>query len=98
MSARAVERSGAALAEAQKMVDHELLSWLTQQGGLQREVALRLKYRKLYKRVLAVPPDALTDEAKRTLVSFKDPGVRRRAEDRIAARGGLTPGRGTVDG
>jgi len=97
MVARAVERSGAAIAEVQKMVDHELLSWLTQQGGLQREVALRLKYRKLYKRVLAVPPDELTDEAKRTLVSFKDPGVRRRAEDRIAARGGLKPGLVIID-
>src|SRR5437879_7932479 len=53
MLARAVERSEAPIADIQKMVDHELLNWLVRQGPFQEETALRLKYRKLYKRILA---------------------------------------------
>src|SRR2546428_682572 len=64
MLARAVERSEAPIGELQKMVDHELLGWLAHQGPLQREIALRLKYRKLYKRVVSYDRDELTDAAR----------------------------------
>ncbi len=50
MMARAVERSDGAILDVQRMVDSELMTWLTERGGLPREMALRLKYRKLYKR------------------------------------------------
>jgi len=93
MLARAVERSDAPMADIQKMVDHELLNWLVHQGAFQKEIALRLKYRKLYKRVLASDRDELTDATRSALASFKDPGQRRRAEDRIARQAGLSPGR-----
>ncbi len=68
MLARAVERSDAPIADIQKMVDHELLNWLVHQGPLQREIALRLKYRKLYKRVLASDRDDLTDATRAELL------------------------------
>lgn len=97
MLARAVERSSAPMAEVQKMVDHELLNWLLHQGPLQREIALRLKYRKLYKRVLASGRDDLSDATRSVLASFKDPAERRRAEDRIARRAGLAPGQVIID-
>jgi HD superfamily phosphohydrolase len=97
MIARAVERSEAPIAEVQKMVDHELLAWLLQQGEFQREIALRLRYRKLFKRVLAYGREDLTEAAKETLGSFKDVAERRRVEDRIARRAGLTPGQVIVD-
>src|SRR3972149_9973920 len=92
MLARAVERSEAPIGEIQKMVDHELLNWLVHQGPFQKEIALRLKYRKLYKRVLASDRDELTDAARAVLATFKDPEERRRAEDRIARRAGLMAG------
>src|SRR2546422_10182729 len=97
MHARAVERSDAPIADIQKMVDHELLNWLVHQGPLQREIALRLKYRKLYKRVLASDRDDLTDATRAVLASFKDPDERRRVEDRIARRAGVKPGQVIVD-
>ncbi len=97
MLARAVERSDASIAEVQKMVDHELLGWLMRQGPFQREVALRVRYRKLYKRVLALDRDELSESAKATLASLKDARARRRLEDRIARRAGLEPGQVIVD-
>ncbi len=97
MLARAVERSDAPIADIQKMVDHELLNWLMHQGPLQRDIALRLKYRKLYKRVLASDPDDLTDATRAVLASFKDPDERRRVEDSIARRAGVKPGQVIVD-
>jgi len=100
MLARAVERSEAPIADIQKMVDHELLNWLVHQGHqgpFQREIALRLKYRKLYKRVLASDRDELTEATRGVLASFKDPKERRRTEDRIARRAGLMPGQVIID-
>ncbi len=97
MIARAVERSDAPIAEIQKMVDHELLAWLLRQGEFQREIALRLRYRKLYKRVVAYGREDLSEAARETLASFKDVGERRRTEDRLARRAGLTPGQVIVD-
>ncbi len=97
MLARAVERSSAPMAEVQKMVDHELLNWLLHQGTFQREIALRLKYRKLYKRVLASDRDELTAATRSVLATFKDPDERRRVEDRIARRAGLAPGQVIID-
>src|SRR6266704_3248123 len=97
MLARAVERSEAPIGELQKMVDHELLGWLAHQGPLQREIALRLKYRKLYKRVVSYDRDELTDAAREALSSFKDAKERRRVEDRIARRAGLKPGEVIID-
>lgn len=97
MLARAVERSEAPMAEVQKMVDHELLTWLLRRGPFQRDIALRLKYRKLYKRVLASGREDLTDETRAILTAFKDPAERRRVEDRIARRAGLSPGEVIID-
>jgi len=56
-----------------------------------------LKYRKLYKRVLASDRDDLTDGTRAVLASFKDPDERRRVEDRIARRAGVKPGQVIVD-
>ncbi len=97
MISRAVERSEAPISELQKMVDHELLSWLLDQGDFQREIALRLKYRKLYKRVVAYGKDDLTEKVRGLLASFKEAAQRRRMEDRLAQRAGLQPGQVIID-
>src|SRR5207247_949248 len=57
----------------------------------------RLKYRKLYKRVVSYDRDELTDAAREALSSFKDATERRRVEDRIARRAGLKPGEVIID-
>ena len=97
MVSRAVERSDAPMADIQKMVDHELMSWLLEQGGFQRDIALRLKYRRLYKRVLARAGDELSDDAREALSRFNRADERRREEDRIARRAGLQPGQVIID-
>ena len=97
MIARAVERSEAPMGSIQRMVDHELFAWLVTQGPFQREIAGRLKYRKLYKRALSYGRDDLSDEAREVLAAFGDPAERQRAEDRIARRTGLEPGQVIID-
>ena len=97
MASRAVERADVSIADVQRMVDHELLTWLIRQGGFQKEIALRLRYRKLYKRVVAYGRDDLTGDARETLAGFADTGIRRRVEDRIARRAGVRPGQVIVD-
>jgi len=97
MIARAVERSEAPIADIQRMVDHELFAWLVKQGPFQREIAGRLKYRKLYKRALSYGRDELTDEGREIMGAFRDPAERQRAEDRIARRAGLEPGQVIID-
>ncbi len=97
MVSRAVERTEAPIAEIQKMVDAELMSWLVQQGGFQREIALRLKYRRLYKRVLARARDELSGSAREALSAFDRAEVRRKEEDRIAHRAGVQPGQVIID-
>ncbi len=97
MVSRAVERSKAPFGEIQKMVDHELLAWLGAQGAFQREVALRIRYRKLYKRALALGPDELPAGAREVLARCRDSAERRRLEDRIARRAGLRSGQVILD-
>jgi len=98
MVARAVERSDAPIASIQKMVDHELLGWLVDQGGFQREVALRIKYRKLLKRAVAWGADDLDDAQRDALRRLsKHRAERREAEDTLARRAGLGPGHVIVD-
>jgi len=98
MVARAVERSEAPIALVQKMVDHELLSWLVNRGGFAREVALRVKYRKLFKRAVAWGPEDL-DEDRRVVLHrlSSNRTARLEAEDALARRAGLDPGQVVID-
>jgi len=97
MIARAVERSGSDVRDVQKMVDAELLQWLAGEGEFQREIALRIKYRKLYKRIWDRGRDELTEEQRKALLALADPPKRRRAEDAICKRAGIPQGRVIVD-
>ena len=97
MIARAVERSSKPVTEVQKMVDSELISWLVDQGGLQREFALRIKYRKLFKRVWYKGRDDLTKGQRDALLKLADPDKRRKAEDSICRRAGIEEGRAIID-
>jgi len=97
MIARAVERAGSDVREVQKMVDAELLQWLAEQGEFPRDIALRIKFRKLYKRVWDRGREDLTDAQREALLDLADPPKRRRAEDAICKRAGVPPGRVIVD-
>ena len=97
MLSRAVERSEVDIAALQGMVDSELVRWLTDQGGFSREIALRLKFRKLYKRVWVRGRYELDDQQREALAALADPGARAEAEARIAKRAGCRPGGVIVD-
>ena len=97
MLARAVERSTSDVRAVQKMVDAELLQWLAGQGAFPRDVALRIKYRKLYKRVWERGRDELTEDQRKALLDLADPPKRRRAEDAICKRTGVPEGHALID-
>lgn len=98
MVSRAVERSNAPMASIQRMVDHELLEWLKAQGGFQTEVALRIKYRKLYKRAIAWGPEDLSEDQRQALrVLSDDRDARRAAEDALARKAGAESGSVIID-
>ena len=97
MVARAVERSSKSIAQVQKMVDAELINWLVEQGGLQREFALRIKYRRLFKRAWHKGRDDLSKEQCDALLQLADRDKRRKAEDAICRRAGIEEGRVLID-
>jgi len=98
MVSRAVERANAPIASIQKMVDHELLEWLKAQGGFQGEVALRIKYRKLFKRAIAWGPEDLSDSERDAFRPLsEDRTARREAEDALARKAGVEPGQVIID-
>ena len=97
MVSRAVERSKSDVRDVQKMVDAELLQWLSGQGEFPQEIALRIKYRKLYKRVFDRGREDLTEAQREALFELADPPKRRRAEDAICKRAGVPLGRAVVD-
>ncbi|MDX1534794.1 MAG: HD domain-containing protein [Thermoplasmata archaeon] len=96
MLARAVEMA-ASPEEVFLMNDAELMAWLLAQEGHPRETALRVKYRRLYKRVLTRETNGLASEERERLVELAVPEKRRQTEDAIGRRVGLPPGKVIVD-
>jgi len=76
-----------------QMVDGELMEYLKQSGKFQRDIALRLKYRKLFKRAYVKALSELGSEEKERLAEIKAKEV----EDEIAERAGLDAGYVIVD-
>jgi HD superfamily phosphohydrolase len=97
MLARAVERVSDSLEAVRFMNDSELMAWLLGREGLQRETALRLKYRRLYKRVLTREREELAREDAERLVELAAPEKRLRAEDALCRRAGIPRGRVIID-
>ncbi len=97
MIARAVELSKGSIDEVQKMVDAELLNWLVDRGGLQREFALRIKYRKLFKRAWYKSREDLSKAQCDALLALADREKRRNAEEAICRRVRVEPGRALID-
>ena len=97
MLARAVERAGRDLKDIQRMVDTELINWLLEHGGHQRDIALRLKYRKLYKRAYTLSREELDRDRREILSELTDPKRRSRKEEMICRRAGIPSGKAFID-
>ncbi|MFQ5553519.1 MAG: HD domain-containing protein, partial [Thermoplasmata archaeon] len=96
MLARAVEMA-ASPEDVFQMTDAELMAWLLGQEGHPRETALRLKYRRLYKRVLTREAGDLSPDERARLVELSVPEKRKQAEDAVCQRLGLSPGKVIID-
>ena len=74
-----------------KLNDAELLARLLQEDGYQREIAFRIKYRKLFKKALVVRKDEITPEKEEEIREIFDLRRRRRREREIAEAAGIEP-------
>ncbi len=92
-----MESASKDIVDVQKMVDAELINWLVDKGGLQREYALRIKYRRLFKMAWHKGRDDLTKGQRDSLLELADRGKRRKAEDAVCGRAGLGEGRVLID-
>lgn len=87
MLARAVENwKGLDPSSIQRMVDSELMSSLTEQGGFQKDIAMKIKYRKLYKKAYVGKKKDLTEEQAEGLKRFEDPRERKKVERELSKR------------
>lgn len=98
MLARAVENwKGLDPSSIQRMVDSELMSSLTEQGGFQKDVAMKIKYRKLYKKAYVGKKKDLTEEQAEGLKRFEDPRERKKVERELCKRASAPVGCVIVD-
>ena len=80
-----------------KMTDSTLLSHLVAEGGYSREVATRIKYRKLYKMAYALPVMDVDEDRWGEIEELGRMRDRRRLEEEIAGRVGLESGQVIID-
>jgi hypothetical protein len=98
MMARAVERmDGLKGLELPRRVDSELMAHLAGAGKFQRDIAMRLKYRRLFKKAYSIQASGLDEGLAVRLACLEDPVHRRSVEDEIARRAGVEEGYVIVD-
>lgn len=97
MLARAVEGLDKSASEIQMMIDSELISELKDHGGFQRDIALMLKYRQLFKRVFALPRSDVPDEIREALISLQDVDVRKEKEKELCRKAKTPEGYAIID-
>lgn len=76
------------------LTDGELIEKLKRAGSYQREIAIRLKYRKLFKKVFAKSLEELNEDEKEAIANIKDT---REIEREIAEKSGMEEGYIIVD-
>jgi HD superfamily phosphohydrolase len=97
MMARAVELMDEPLIEIHEMVDSELMGKLKQHGGFQREIALALKYRRLFKRVFTLTKGKASDSEKKVIKSLREPKKRMKMEEEICKKARIPIGNVIID-
>ena len=80
-----------------KMTDDELISNLKSMGGFQQEIAVRLKYRKLFKQAYAPSATDLTEEQNKFIKKLDDINFRRNKEVEFEDELGITKGHIIID-
>ncbi len=98
MLARAVERidDPEFMQQVPTKVDAELLGALAAMRAT-RDVALRIKYRRLHKAAFLLPLADASEEQKQAMMDLTKRGTRRAWEDDLARRAGLDDGQVIVD-
>ncbi|MEW5760492.1 MAG: HD domain-containing protein [Candidatus Thermoplasmatota archaeon] len=97
MLSRAVERiEEIGKMEIHKMIDSELMSQLVDMGGYQRDIALFLKYRKLFKKAYSISLSEMTYEERKLLARI-DEKKRKEKEIELADRVGAPEGYVIID-
>jgi HD superfamily phosphohydrolase len=98
MLARAVENwEDLDPSRIQRMVDSELMSSLVKNGGFQREIALKIKYRKLFKKGYVGKRQELSEDQMKKLQRLEDSKERRRIEKEMCKKAGASQGYVIVD-
>jgi hypothetical protein len=85
------------LIEIHEMVDSELMGKLKQHGGFQREIALALKYRRLFKRVFTLTKGKASDSEKKVIKSLREPKKRMKMEEEICKKARIPIGNVIID-
>jgi len=88
MLARAVEHAWTSLEKPplERMIDYDLLNYLDARGNFSQEIVRKLKFRRVYKKVLSYSTKDLSDEQTRTVVELSDWEYARKKEDEICER------------
>ena len=98
MLGRAVERTDDNdIPELHKMADPELMTWLTALKGYPGDMALRLRYRRLFKATYLKRLEELDEDQRAALQNLADPKSRREKEDLICSKAGIPEGYVLVD-
>ncbi len=98
MLAKAVEGFGPEdIYSMHQMTDATLLSRLNSEGGLCREIATLIKYRRLFKKAYAIAVTDVSEGQWEAIDRLGDMKRRRSAEEEIATRAGLEPGHVVID-
>ncbi len=80
-----------------RMTDSSLLAHLVSKGGYHREVAARIKYRRLYKKAFAVSVLDVPEEGWPRVDALGEIAARRSVEEEIAKRAGIEPEEVVID-
>lgn len=97
MLARAVELLDDPLDNINEMIDSELMAKLKEAGGLQRDVASMLKYRRLFKRSFTLQKGKADEKELEIIKDLRKPKNRRKAESDICRRAGIPEGYAILD-
>lgn len=98
MLAKAVEELDAGEIEnVFRMTDSSLLSHLVAQGGYSQEMAVRIKYRRLFKKAYAIANAQVKEDQWDDVDGLGTIRKRRKLEEEIAYKAGIDPGHVLID-
>jgi HD superfamily phosphohydrolase len=97
MLANAVEHMKEERPEIQGMVDSELMENMKTWGDYQKDIVIRLKYRRLFKRAFSIDFTDLDDDIKSKLSEISEPRVLKAKEQEICRKANVPEGYVLID-